>query len=709
MDVKNNYSIIFVEKCIKNLNYKFQSQLLSAQRSLRKVFRNWLTADELKLNQANQILIYFERTSLPEFQVKVLNKLSNEAKALLRNIIFKKDDICAGAALVITASQGFDVSLSTLADLHFRGIVFMEELNFWPDDISGWSYEHSLQHLLLIPNIKSNQFSVKIPKFDFPVYSGKVSSIKENSILECENDLYEFLNYTSRKEIKLTSQKKFTARTQKIIEKNLKKQNETSLFNSKNLLSFSLENEIVKIDSMGVVVPGNNFLDFRKRKPAEQLKLFLNFSFKTFQGLEKISNSFDFSLFFLKSLFVLLQKNHRNNWLYFNKIISFFEKKIELMFSVQKEYKGWSWKENLQEVHSKKSIKKVVSELLDLYFISSSTIEIGKTERNSECFRLTEFGKFWIQDCFMPVHNDDEHKLIVMPDFNALLTGSGPLDNVSKILGIFGNRKGDYNASVFKFERETIQSAVRHGHPVDELLKCFRNNCSHPVPNNVKTSLLEWGNLSVETELFCDVNLFSFENKTARENYLPRFSHKPDNIGNKFALVTESENIVLNIMKNINAFPVDYSLPPVKQLEIKIDGEVICGAAHDLRLISLRNSISELKNGKYYLSKKIMSENRLPKVIYQKFLKLATDKISLNAKINVLIGLGLLDESYDNEYFIVENLIPKEKQKLKKITNLKKRLLAKISKNSFVIDKSLSELINDSKIKFLSIKLHKLI
>ena len=676
---------------------------------MRKVFRNWLTTDELKLNQANQILIYFERTALADFQLKVLNKLSNEAKALLKNIVSPKNNICAAEALAVTASQGFDVSVSTLAELHFRGIVFMENLSFWPDDISDWTEEHALQQLVLIPNINANQFSVKTPGFVIPIYSGTVSEIKENSILERKNELHEFLNYISRKEIKLTGQKKFTARTKKYIEKNLKQQNEKTLFNSKNIFSFFLENEIVKIDSMGVVVPGNNFFNFRKEKPAEQLKLFLDFSFKEFQGLEKNRNKFDFSSFYLKILFNLFQKNLDNNWLDFNKIISFIEKKTVFTFSVQKGYKGWNWRKNIQKTLSKKSIKKIVKELLELYFVNTSSIELGKTKKNSDCFRLTDFGKFWVQDCSMAEHYDSEHKLVVMPDFNALLTCSSPLDNVSKILGLFGKRKGDYNASIFKFSRETIQSAVRHGHPVGELLKCFKNNCSYPVPNNVKSSLLEWGKLSVETELFCDVNLFSFENENTRREYSARFTHQPNNIGENFVIVAEPENIVLNIMKNINAFPVDYSLPPVKPLEIKIDGEVVCGAAYDLRLISLRDSISELKNGKYYLSKKVMSENSLPKVIYQKFLKLASDKISLNAKINVLIGLGLLDESSDNEYFIVENLIPEEKRNLKKVTNLKKMLLAKISKNTFVINKKLSELINDSKIKFLSIKLHKLI
>ncbi len=694
---------------MKKFNYKFQSQLLSVQRSLQKVFRNWLSPNELKLNQASQILIYFEKNTLADLQFKVLDKLSNEAKALLKNIILKKNGVCAGEALVITASQGFNVSLSTLAELHFRGIVFMEELSFWPDDVSDWTADHALQQLVLIPNIDVNQFSVKTTDFDIPIYFGTVSEIKEKSILEPTNELYEFLNYISRKEIKLTGQKKFTARTQKIIEKNMKQQHGNSLFNSKNLLAFFLENEIVKIGSMGVVVPGNNFLDFRKEKPATQLKLFLNFSFQKFQGIEKKSDRFDFSSFFLKKLFVLLQKNSENNWLYFDKIISVMEKNANLVFSVQKKFGGWNWKGNSQKIPSKEFIKNAVWELLDFYFVSSSSIELGKTEANSVCFRLTDFGKFWVQNCFMPKHNDSEHKLTVMPDFNALLTGSGPLDNVSQILGLFGKRKGDYNASVFKFSRESIQSAVRHGHPVDELLKCFRKNCSHPVPNNVKSSLLEWGNLSADTELFCDVNLFSFQNEMERKNYEPRFSHKPNNIGREFAMVNEPENIVLDIMKNINAFPIDYSLPPVKPLEIKFDGEVVCGAVHDLRLISLRNSISEFKNGKYYLSKKVMSENCLPKVVYQKFLKLTSDKISLNAKINVLIGLGMIDESFDDNYFIVENLIPKEKRNLKKITNLKKLLLAKISKNTFVIDKNLSELINDSKTKLSSIKLKKII
>ncbi len=702
-----------MEKYIKNFNYKFQSQLLSIQRSLSKVFRNWLTPDELKLNQANQILIYFERTANTKIQKRVLSKLSNETKALLKNIVVKKHDICAGEALAITASQGFDVSLSNLAELHFRGIVFMENFNFWPSDSNDWTAEHALQPLVLIPDININHISVKTPDFDIPIFSGNIKEIVDNNNSKPASELYDFLNFISRKEIKLTEQKKFTARTQRIIQRNLKQQHENSLFNFENFLSFSLKKKIVKIDSIGVVVPGKNFLNFRKEKPAEQLKLFLDFSFQAFQKLGKFNNRFEIPPFFLNMLFNLLQKNSENNWLYFDNIISFMEKKADYTFSVQKGYKGWNWRKNLQKIPPKENIKKIVWNLLDIYFTLSSSIEIGKTEKSSVCFRLTDFGKFWTQNCFMPEHDDSEHKLTVMPDFNALLIGSGPLDSVSQTLGLFGKRKGDYNASVFHFSRKTIQSAVRHGHSVDELFKCFKKNCSYPVPNNVKSSLLEWGSLSVETELFCDVNLFSFENESERKSYTLRFSHKPENIGKKFAMVNEPENIVLNIMKNINAFPVDYSLSPVKPLEIKIDGEVICGKTHDLRLISLRNSISEIKNEKYYLSEKVMKKNRLPKVIYQKFLKLTPDKISLNAKINVLIGLGMIDETVDDEYFIVENLIPEEKRKLKKITNLKKMLLAKLSKNSFIIDKQLYELISnnifDIKIKLFSLKLKKMV
>jgi len=348
------------------------------------------------------------------------------------------------------------------------------------------------------------------------------------------------------------------------------------------------------------------------------------------------------------------------------------EEKAGFIFSAQKGYKGWNWKGSLQKIPSKENVKKTVQNFLELYFLSSSSIELGKTERNFLCLRLTDFGKFWIQDYFMPAHDDAEHKLTVMPDFTALLTGSGPLDKVSQILGFFGKRNGDFNASVFHFSRESIQSAVRQGHPIDELLESFHANCTYPIPDNVKSTLVDWGNLSLKTELFCDVNLFSFENESERENYKIRFSHKPEYIGKRFAIVNEPENIVLNIMKNINAFPVDYSLPPVRLLEIKIDGEVVSGGNHDLRIISLRNSISEIKNGKYYLSETIMKKNHSPKTIFERFLKLTSEKTSLNTKVNILIGLGMIDETPDNEYLIIEDLIPEIKRKLKKIINLKR-------------------------------------
>ena len=695
---------------MQRFNYKFQSQLLSIKRSLNKVFRNWLTSNELKLKQATQILLYFEKTTQPLFQAKILKKLSNETKALLKNIIVNNDDICAGDALIITAAQGFDVCLTNLAELHFRGVVFMEDISLWPSGCNDWTSEHFLQKLILVPKIKPEQFSVKSPKFELLTKSEKNCEIIDNNVLDPASELYSFLDFISRKEVKLTAQKKFTSRTQKIIMENLKQQEKDSLFNSKKLLSFLLKNKIVKVNSNGIVVPETKFSDFRKASSAEQLKLFLKFSFQSF---EKGSDKSDFSPFFLKLLFSLLQENSNNNWLSFNEIISFIEKKVAHTFSIQKGYKGWCWKNNLQEIPSKKIIKNRVLKIIDLYFVSSSSIEFGKTSENHSCFRLTDFGKFWMQNCSMPKHNTPGYKLSVMPDFTALLTGTTPLDDVSKTLGLFGKRKGNYNATVFSFTRESIQSAVRYGHPISELFDCFKNNCSYPVPNNVKSLLLEWGNLSSKIELLCEVNLFSFETEAECEKYISRFSHKPKKIGKKFLLVQKSENVVLDIMKNINAFPIDYSLPPVKPLEIKFDGEVVCGAIYDIRLIALRNSISEFKDGKYSLSKKVMSKSNIPKIIYKKFLKLTSHKISLNAKINVLLGLGIIKETFDDEYLVIENLIPKEKRKLKEIVNLKKLLLSTVSKNTFIADKNLCEIIKENiletKAKLTLLKLQKLI
>ena len=695
---------------MKNFNNKFQTQLLSVSRPMRKVLKKWLTPDELKLSYANQILVYFEKASNPVIQARVLKKLSVEAAALLKNIAARKTNISAGEALILTCSQGFNVSLSSLSELHFLGFVFLEDPDFWPTGKNDWSDEHSLQKLVLIPDIGSEQINVKRTGFDLPELTGKAGIFTDNNFPKLENELNDFLNLVSRKEIKLTGQNKFTARTCRIIDGKRETQRGNFVFRPEKLLLFFKKSNVIMIDSNKVVVPGKNFLNFRKEQPAGQLKLFLNYLIKEDN---KFSASFDYSLLFLKILIALLRENRENKWLYFNKVISLMQEKSKMIFSVQKGHKSWNWKGSLKNAPSRNSIKKTAQKFIETYFLSFAAIELGKTESNSLCFRLTDFGKYWIQDNFMPAYEGADHKLAIMPDFTALLTGSGPLDKVSQTLGFFGKREGDYNASVFRFSRECVQAAVHHGHPVTELLEVLRENCSYPVPENVIKTFLDWGSASVKTELFCDVNLFSFKDESERESYARKFSHKPEYIGERFAIVREPENTVLNIMKNINAFPVDYSLSPVKPLEIKMDGEVICGDNYDLRIISVCNNISETKNGKYYLSEKVMKNNPFPKITYERFLKLSSDKTSLNSKINILIGLGLIDEQPDNEYYIIDNLTPKIKRELKKLFNLRQVLLAPVSKSAFVIDKSFRDLIDENisktETKLILIKLQKII
>jgi len=589
----------------------------------------------------------------------------------------------------VTSAKGYDVSVSTLGELHFRGFLFMECPEFWPDGKNVWTSEHSKQSLIPLPTLQSEEIILDAPEITIPSLSENVSHGSCNDISKSANLLTCFFDCVSRGDFKLTQKKTFVARSRKIIKEDWLEPNKNTLISPENILSFACEQKIVKIDSRRVVIPDKHFSSFRKKRLPNQIKSFLEYKIIQF---EKSNAEYCFKLFNLRMLCIIFLKNKKNNWLETKKIVTKIKNRAKFIFSVQKGLKNWNWKVSDQKIPSDTKWEKINNELLNIYFFSTGAIEFGKNKKQSSCVRLTDFGRFWIQDSPMPACKNKQQQLIVQPDFTALLTHSGPLDRVAQVLSIFGKRAGNDDASVFSFSRKSVQMAIQHGHPATELLSCLNSNCTYSVPDNVQHIIQEWGVISKHVELFQDVNLFYFDSISARDSFTKSFGQKIKPIGTRYAIFFASENSVFNAMKKINALPVDYTVPPVGGIEIKLDGQVICNAPGDLRVIALRNTISEQIKSNFYLSKKVMKNNKYPKVIYDKLLKLPGKKFSLNARLNILVGLGLIKPAADNEYFIIDNLIPAEKRKLKNKIDWKKVLITSVSKNSFVIDRKYCEL-----------------
>ncbi len=673
-----------------------QNLFSSVNRSLRPVFRRWLSSVELARRREEQILIYLERTAEPAVRARVVGALSPCARALLANVIRYAEQATAGEILAVTAAGGHNVSPTTLGELHYHGLAFMEDSKYWPAVNAEWTEDHAREEVVFPPALGSERIAFPEPEARPDMFTGRVSVVSEMDEAPITALLTEFLDSISTGSMRLTQHGKLTSRSRKAMSGAWDEYAEAALCTPEHMLAFGLGADIVRTDSTGAIIIERGFASFRRKPHAQQVKEFLDFSVANIEIENDELTQYGFSprRFALQMMCTILSITDRDTWLQVKHMVATVARRATAMFTPQQGIRGWHWANSRRRLPSRARWNSLCRKLLEQWFAPAGVIQWGVTPKKSPCVRTTPLGRFWLLGERAPAHKNQHQQLVVQPDFTALLTHSGPWDRTAQVLGLFASRTGDDNASVFRFSRESVQAAVRQGHKIEEILTFLDERCTYPVPENVRHSVEEWSSLSARVTLFRDVNMFTFESRAERDCFISDVEHTAKPIGERHALLLGTEDRALDIMKRIHATPVDYTDSPIGGLEVRPDGMVVCHAPDDLRVIALCNAIAEPageagaghpRAGHYYLSARAMRRAPFPVRLYDRLVQMPGRPLPLNVRLNILIGMGLLEKTDDNRYAVLAGFAFSKKSALKKAFDWRKTVLARIARDAFVI------------------------
>jgi len=668
-----------------------QNLLSSVNRSLRPVFKHWLSSEELERRSEEQTLLYLEKTEIVSLRKKIIAGLKPPSRALLKNVL-ENPETPIGEVIAMTRASGHYVTLASLGEIHYRGLAFFEDPNLWPSSKAEWSIINAQQTLVFPPAMHEEKIIEPIIDFQCDFYDEKV---KPKSIEKPSANilLTEFLDSVSRAEIKLTQHGKLSSRSRKVLSKIWDSHGKT-MCSPEHMINFARSTGILRIDSTGTTIIERKFANFRKAPRAQQMKEFLNYSAKMIESPETDMEKFSFQSyrFALRMISTILSSTDKDVWLHAKPITEIVSENVREMFSVGKGVRSWFWAFSNTNFPPESTWKSVTKHLLVNWFTPSGVIEWGKNQRKAKCVKLTEMGRFWLRDEFAPAHKDRDQQLVIQPDFTALLTHSGPWDTVAQLLGIFSRRSGNDNAMTFQFTQESIGTAVQQGHKVSELLAGLDKHCSYPIPKNVRHSIKEWGSVSPNVTLFRDINLFSFDTEKERDAFIKLNSTKAKKVGTLHALLLIPEDDIFNIMTRIYAKPVDYTDVPIGSVEVKPDGKIVLHAPDDLRLLALQDAISEpidpndnLHESNYYLSAKALQNTRFPINSYERLVNIPGRPISMNVRLNLLVGFGLLQNTPNYEYGILSNFAFSKRNLIRKHFDWKNIILARVARDAFAL------------------------
>lgn len=670
--------------------------LASIERSLREPFSAWLVRDELTLRREKQVMLYLERINRPDFRTHMISRLSPPAHTLLHYILLEKNPI-AGPIIADVAAKGYTVTTAHLGELHSRGFVFFEDAELWPGNTAVWTRKHMEGQLIVPPPFKDDTLSLCSPDAPDVFHSKNVKVIDspDDSLISCA--LRAFLSCVSKGTLKLTQRGQFTSRSLNAFEKETESELCTDLFSPEYLLQFARNRTLVKIDSTGTIIPSRRFASFRRKSLPEQTSEFLTYSFSHPAALdEQEANTeeygFDVAHFCKLYLRYIISHHATTTWMSIPSLSTSARDALNNTFYPEKGRRRWFWPHSEMPLPSQRTMREYTEKCIDSWFLKTAIVEKGKDARGVECIRLTPLGLFWLQGDVEPLHEDDTpQKLVMQPDFTALLTHSGPWDPVAQVLSLFAERQGDHNASIFTFTRESVREAIQHGHSIDELFSTLDEHSTYPIPDNVRHTLYDWCHISSHITLYRDVHLFSFSSKKERDEFVAKekIRLRAAPVGKEFAMVSGTENDVLNVMQVIHALPVDYGEPPNDGLDIKQDGRVECNAPHDLRVIALRNAIAEpVGKGdkkKYFLSRASMKKIDDQEEVYSRIINLPGRPLPLNTRLNVLVGLQLLPQKESNTYVILDRISAADRNRLKKEVTWREACLVRMSRDAYVI------------------------
>jgi hypothetical protein len=671
-----------------------QTVLASSRRSLRLVFAHWLARKELTRPRDEQIILYLAAAQQSMARRRVLAVASEPARALLLRALLTPAPL--GELLAATAASGYAATLASIGELHALGLAFIDNPDFWPQARAAFTPETAEQTLSIIPGLQAGELELTPALRGLPVCNFS-SSAKTKSKASLAQLLDGFTHAISRGTMKLTQEGVFNARAQDVLARVWKHAPRGPLAEPARVLAFMREHAIAVSDSAGQVRPGARFALFCTQNRAQQVCAFLDYCLTTVPGLAELRAACGYApeRFALTTLRAILHAGRADGWRALDEIAAALAKQAAHMVSVKHSPAQWAWHANACRTLARARWTALVGEIVQHWLEPAGMLDTTRSRTYGVCLRVTPLGVFWLTGEKAPAYKSEHQQLVLQPDFTAVLTHSGPLDRVAQVLGAFATRSGDDNASVFHFSREQVQVAIRHGHRIEELLALLKAHSSYAVPDNVLVTLREWAAINPQLTLFRDVNVFTFETRALRDQFLRQHAaQRSVAIGDVHALLLAPERDIFNIMQILRAVPVDYTDPPIGGLDVRPDGEVISSASDDFRITALCEAIAQptetpLPNGqvlrRYHLSAKRMHTVNDPLALYELLLHLPGKPLPINTRLNLLVGLGIIESTPDDHYTVVQGIEAAVRAKLRTRGELRGAIRAILIKDIYVV------------------------
>ncbi|NLF38979.1 hypothetical protein GX586_06000 [bacterium] len=652
-----------------------QGVLDTVPRSLGAMMAAWLPPAARGLRREAQVRRYFEQLHDAGRRAAVLASCTPAARALLAIASCRGGERPLGELIEDAAAAGHDVTLAAVGEAHRAGLLFIENPRFWPGRAAVWTRAHNDQ-LALVPSALA-ECAGHVPGAPMtPPVAAEAATPRPHARQPALVDLIEaFFQCVTAKKIKTTQEGRLTVRALRCFEERfaVPLPGAASPLHPAAILAFARAAGLVRVDSTGTVIPAARCAAFRRATRAEQARVALLHAAAAINDDERLAR-YGFSPLRLAHRLIMaaLSRAQQNAWIPTRALAAAIARRVRHVFSAAGAPRDWTWTRIDQPLPEDDEWAAIVGAHVGTWLTAAGVVETGVTASGADAFRPTAFGSFCVHDQARTPAVEHTRRLVVQSDYTALLTHSGPWDPLSQALTVFAARTGDDNASVFRFSRQSVQNAVQHGHTISELIDAMDQAAAYPVPGNVRRHLEEWGAAGAAAVFYRDANLFTFDTEDRRDAFIGKcHGHDVTRIGASHALVHASDQAVLDLMSLSGATPVDYTQPPVAGIEIGEQGELALPANGDFRVMAVAEAISEPaaavtppERARRMLSWAAMKRCNEPEQALDRLSRLPGRPLSLNVRLNLLVGFGLMPLPRDNEVTLATGIGPAERRLL---------------------------------------------
>ncbi|MCX7847244.1 MAG: helicase-associated domain-containing protein [bacterium] len=628
------------------------------------MFAHWLPATQLRHRKEEQVLLYLQALTDSTRRARVLERLEPAARALLTRCAANEGQSPIGVLLARTSSAGYDVTPATLASLHYCGCAFLDSPVYWPRG-TAWTLEHTHQGVI-VPVAIATACSVdeRIP-LHIPRCQTHMPADADSAAVRSAALISECLQAVSDGAIRMTQDDVFAVRTQRLLADLWARHGCHTAPSAQMICAYLRSAGIVQRESNGALAPTASFASERERPVLEHLAALLEYELTSLGATIKEATTYGFSprAYVADTLKSMLLPLSPGEGIRVAECCELVHARAHAMSRGGGGVRGWNWPRSTQPIPSQPAWNALVRDLIERLFSPYGVLAICEHCPQGPCVVLTDFGHFWLHGTTAPRPPHEHQQLIVQPDFTAVLTHTGPWDRTAHVLRIFGSQHGDHNVSTFRFTRERVQAAARHGHNVQELLALLAARATYPVPDNVRITLQEWGNPATDALLHRDANLLSFDSRDARDAFLQRRVCAAQPLGERFALLSVPERVALDVMQQLGALPVDYAQPPVAGLAILPDGTVNSPAVCDLRIAALRDAIAvpippspERPETHWRVSARRVQSCQDPAFLFHQLARLPGSPLPLVTRLYLLVLLKLVPRDAQDKYIVIDTL-----------------------------------------------------